>query len=241
MAEHFFALLLALTRQVPDIVRRQDRREWSPEWRAQAEFSELRGKTLSIIGWGKIGEQVAHVARAFGMRVIGTRRSAEREQPLPRVPAAHWDPPRLEVPHLPPDMCFPPDRLNEVLSHSDIVLLILPLTDETRGSFGREQFEAMPRGALFFNIGRGAVVDQEALVTSLESGRVAGAGLDVFADEPLPPSSPLWRLPNVIVSPHVGGNSPETDNRAAHLFAINLEAYLSGRPLLNVVDRISGY
>lgn len=241
MAEHFFALLLAFTRQIPAIVRQQAHAEWSREWRESTQFGEIRGKTLAIIGWGRIGDQIAHLARAFGLRVIGTRRSIDAEQPLPRVPTAYSDPPRLEPSRLPADALFPPSRTTDVLSQADIVLLTLPLTDQTRDSFGADQFAAMRPGSLFFNIGRGGVVDEGALIQALTGGHIAGAGLDVFAQEPLPASSPLWQLPNVIISPHVGGNGPGTDHRAAQLFAVNLGAFLRGDPLLNVVDRNIGY
>jgi phosphoglycerate dehydrogenase-like enzyme len=242
MSEHLFAMILSLTRHIPDLVRAQDRHEWHRPRGSQARLGELRGKTIGIIGWGKIGDGVAHLARAFGMRVIGTRWSVlvPRESGETGV-GAFTDPPWLEAEDASPDVVFPPAQLHDVLSESDVVVLILPLTDETRGSFGEAEFRAMKRGALFFNIGRGQVVREDALASALQSGRVAGAGLDVFTQEPLPRSSPLWTMPNVIISPHVGGVSEQTRERAAWFFAVNLTRYLEGRDLLNVVDRKQGY
>lgn len=242
MAEHLFALLLALTRQIPAIVRAQEQRDWLHSRAGErARLEELRGKTMGIVGWGKIGDGVAHLAGAFGMRVIGTRWSIIVPREIPRTATAYSNPPWLDPVDLPSDVVYPAARLHEVLADSDVVVLILPLTDETHRSFGNREFRAMKRGSLFLNIGRGPVVDEGALVTALQSGHLAGAGLDVFEQEPLPKSSPLWETPNVIVSPHVGGFSPRTTERAASLFVVNLHRYLDGQPLLNEVNRDQGY
>ena len=242
MAEHFFALLLSLSRQIAPLVRAQSRGEWVHDTRqAQIRLVELRGKTLGIIGWGKIGAGVAHIAHAFGMRVVGTRWSAPVPRELEDQVGEYEDPPWLEPTQKGPDTVYPADRLGEVLSQSDIVLLLLPLTDGTKGSFGQEAFGSMKRGALFFNLGRGAVVDENALIQALQEGSIAGAGLDVFEHEPLPRSSPLWSMPNVIVSPHIGGLGEHTRERGAHLFEVNLRRFLDGQPLLNMVDREGGY
>ncbi len=243
MAEHFFAMILALTRQIAALVRAQREHEWLHDTsRAHLRLTELRGQTLGVIGWGGIGDGVAHLARAFGMRVIGTRWSVMVPREVPRSPnLTYSDPPFTEPPDSPPDILYPSAQLHDVLAQSDIVLLVLPLTDETRGSFGDAEFAAMKRGAIFVNIGRGPVVAQDALLRALQSGRLTGAALDVFAKEPLPPSSPLWTMSNVIISPHLGGMSDRTSERATWLFAVNLTRYLEGQPLLNVVERDRGY
>jgi phosphoglycerate dehydrogenase-like enzyme len=242
MSEHFFALLLSLSRQIAPLVRAQSRGEWVHDTRqAEIRLFELRGKTLGIIGWGKIGAGVAHLAEAFGMRVLGTRRSAvtpvELDNPIPEYVDSPW----LEPTGKEPDLIYPAARMGEVLAHSDVVLLLLPLTDETKGGFGEEAFRSMKRGALFFNLGRGAVVDENALVHALQEGSLGGAGLDVFDREPLPRSSPLWSMPNVVVSPHLGGVGEHTRERGAHLFEVNLRRFLDGQRLLNLVDREGGY
>lgn len=239
MAEHLFAMLLALTRQITAMTRAQDRGEWTRG--RQLRLRELRGSTMGIVGWGKIGDGIAHLASAFGMRVIGTRWSVLVPREAPRSASAFADPPWLEPPDNPPDVVYPAAQSHEVLAQSDVVVLLLPLTDQTRGSFGDAEFRAMRRGALFFNLGRGPVVDEDALIRHLQSGRLGGAGLDVFSHEPLQRASPLWAMPNVIVSPHVGGVGEQTRERAAWLFAVNLTRYLEGQPLLNLVDRAYGY
>lgn len=241
MAEHCMSLLLALTRQVPALVRAQDRHEWIHNQR-DVRLGELRGQTLGIIGWGKIGEGVAHLARAFGMRIIGTRWSVMVPAEVPRVGIdGYSDEPWLEPVEAPPDIVYPASQLHDVLSQSDVVLVILPLTPETEGSVGEHEFRAMKRRALFLNIGRGRVVQEEAMIASLRSGHLAGAGLDVFSREPLPRNSPLWSMPNVIISPHLGGVSGATHDRVARFFAVNLTRYLEGQPLLNEVQRDAGY
>lgn len=243
MSEHVFAMLLALVRQLPALFHAQEDRTWLHETRdSHLEFGELRGKTMGIVGWGKIGDGVAHLARAFGMRVMGTRWSvmAPREAPG-QTDAAFADVPWLEPVENLPDIVYPPAQLREVLAQSDVVVVILPLTSETQGLLAEAEFRAMKRGALFLNIGRGAVVQENALVHALQSGQLGGAGLDVFAQEPLPSSSPLWSMPHVIVSPHVGGMSDRTRERAARFFAVNLARYLEGQPLLNAVDRKQEY
>jgi phosphoglycerate dehydrogenase-like enzyme len=241
MAEHCMSLLLALTRQVPALIRAQDREEWIHNQR-DLRFGELRGKTLGIVGWGKIGDGVAHLARAFGMRIVGTRWSVMIPSEVPRSGSfVYADEPWLERVDSPPDIVYPSVQLHEVLGQSDVVVLILPLTSETESSFGEPEFRAMKRRALFLNIGRGRVVREEDLVATLQSGHLAGAGIDVFAQEPLPRSSPLWSMPNVLISPHVGGVSDMTRDRVARLFAVNLTRYLEGQPLLNEVHRAAGY
>lgn len=239
MSEHVMAMLLALVRRVPQIVRAQDRDEWDHD--LGHEMGELRGRTMGILGWGKIGEGVAHLARAFGMRVIGTRYSISVPHGLTRDVEGYSDPPLLEPEDLPADIVYPAAQTDDVLAQSDVVVCLLPLTEETRRSISERQFSMLPRGAIFINLGRGAVVDEDALARALRSGRLSGAALDVFDSEPLPRSSPLWRMHNVIVSPHVGGNSERTAERAARLFAVNMSRFLEGRPLLNVVSRARGY
>lgn len=238
MSEHLFAMLLALVRQIPAIVRAQERREWIKDHDG---FGELRGKTMGILGWGKIGDGIAHLAAAFGMRVIGTRFSVSDMHQVPRDGQAYRDPPWLEPVELAPNMVYPARRLPEVLAQSDVIVAVLPLTDATQGLLDDAAFAHVKPGSLFCNMGRGPVVDEGALVRALQDGKIAGAGLDVYATEPLPASSPLWAMPQVIVSPHVGGFSPYTAERAAHFFAVNLGRYLEGQPLLNLVDREREY
>lgn len=243
MAEHVFALTLSLTRHIPALVRAQDRRQWRHDTQeSHLRIGELRGKTMGIIGWGKIGDGIAHLARAFGMRVVGTRWSILVPREVPeRIDLVYQDSPWIETLDLPADIVYPAPQLQDVLAQSDVIVVTLPLTDETRGSLGTAEFGAMKSGAIFINVGRGAVVEETALVRALQSGKLAGAGLDVFGQEPLAQTSPLWAMPNVIVSPHIGGVSDGTLERAVRLFAANLTRYLADQPLLNVVERARGY
>ncbi len=241
MAEHCMALLLALTRQVPQLVQAQHDHEWLHNDR-DFRMGELRGKTMGIVGWGKIGDGIAHLARAFGMRVIGTRWSVLVPSEVPRQGVSGYaDPPWLEPVDAPADVVYPSAQLHEVLGMSDVVVVILPLTAETENSFGPAEFRAMKRRALFLNIGRGKVVREAALVEALRFGQIGGAALDVVASEPLGRKSPLWDMPNVLLSPHVGGMSDVTRDRVARLFALNLTRYLEGQPLLNQVRRTAEY
>jgi phosphoglycerate dehydrogenase-like enzyme len=175
------------------------------------------------------------------MRVIGTRWSIVVPREEPRTVDPFTDPPWLEPIDLPPDIVYPAAQLHDVLAQSDIVVSILPLTRETHHTFKDNEFGVMRRGAIFVNIGRGPVVDEAALLRALRSGHLYGAALDVFEAEPLPRQHPLWNQPNIIVSPHLGGMSDRTRERAAQFFAVNLSRYLDGEPLLNEVDRHQEY
>jgi D-2-hydroxyacid dehydrogenase (NADP+) len=184
----------------------------------------LRGQTMGVVGLGHIGREVARLAKAFGMRVIATRRSGAQGARARHV-----------------DILVPPERLQVLLKESDFVVLALPLTAQTRGLIGEQELRAMKPEAYLINVARGAVVDEDALIRALEQNRIAGAGLDVFSTEPLPPDSRLWELPNVIFSPHVSGIMPGYLVRATELFCDNLKRYLSGRRLRHLVVKARGY
>ncbi len=220
ITEHIFALLLAFARGLPRAVQSQAQREWD---RAEGgNIFELYGKTMLLVGVGAIGERTAEVAAAMGMRVLGIRRHAS--EPAPHVEAMYG-----------------PDRLLDLLPGADFVVLTVPLTAETRGMFGRREFQAMKPTTYIVNIGRGGTIDETALVEAINSGQIAGAGLDVFETEPLPADSPLWTTPNVIVTAHYAGRTPRYEERARAIFLDNLERYAAGQPLRNVVDKKLGY
>ncbi|MDQ7830006.1 MAG: D-2-hydroxyacid dehydrogenase [Armatimonadota bacterium] len=218
LSEHVLGVMLMLSRRLHVAVRQQLARRWD---RRTVLGDELGGKTLGILGLGAIGRAIAERARVFGMRVIGTRRSG------------------APVPHV--EQVFPPEGLDEVLRRSDVLVVVLPLTPATRGLIGARELALLPPGAFLINVGRGAIVQEAALVDALRAGRLAGAALDVFEQEPLPPESPLWDLPQVIITPHVSGTTPRYYDRAIPLFCENLRRFLRGEPLLNVVDRERGY
>lgn len=218
LVEHVFAMVLALTRRLHIAIRNQVHRRWE---RRQATGDEVRGKTMGVLGLGHIGAEIAEKAHVFGMRVIGTK----------RTPA--------DVPHV--DRIYPPDELREVLRASDVVVIALPLTSDTRGLLGEAAFRAMKRTALVINIGRGPIVQEAALVRALQEGWIGGAGLDVFEREPLPADSPLWGMEHVIITPHVSGGWPGYMDAAIPLLCDNLGRYLDGAPMRNLVDKARGY
>jgi phosphoglycerate dehydrogenase-like enzyme len=186
--------------------------------------SVLRGKTVGIVGLGNIGKEVARLSKAFGMKVIATRRST------PRTPRAR------NV-----DLMLPRQELPRLLAESDYVVITLPYTHETHNLFGEKELKAMKPSAYLINIGRGGIIDEDALVRALSEKWIAGAGLDVFATEPLPPESELWDLPNLLFSPHVSGDMENYIGQATEVFCKNLKRYLEGKKLFNVVDKQLGY
>ncbi|MDI3340114.1 MAG: D-2-hydroxyacid dehydrogenase [Sphaerobacter sp.] len=218
IAEHLLAMMLAFARGLPELLRAQVRHEWG---RPTRRF-ELGGQTLGIVGLGEIGEALATRAAALGMRVVGLRR---RSGPAPRGVAR----------------VYPPEGLHALLGESDHVAICLPLTPRTRHLFGPAEFRAMRRDAYLYNIGRGAIVDQAALIAALQAGEIAGAGLDVTDPEPLPPDSPLWDMPNVIITAHTAGGTPRYWDRAIEILLENIGRFRRDAPLRNVVDQREGY
>ena len=236
IAEYAFASILAWSRRVPKMLYYQNRREW-PQGRWELFVGqELRGATLGIVGYGSIGREVGRLGKCFGMRVVATKRSVGQVADTGyRVPGT-GDPEGQIL-----NRIYPPEQLREMLAECDYVVISLPLTPDTRGLIGEEELRAMKPNAYLVNISRGGIVDEAALIKALQEGWIAGSGLDVFEEEPLPPDSPLHDLDNVILSPHVAGFSPHYDERASDLFAENLRRYLAGVELLNLVDKEVGY
>jgi phosphoglycerate dehydrogenase-like enzyme len=221
VAEHTIALILAALRRLPETTRAQDGRRW-----IQAELSglpTLDGQTLGIVGLGAIGCRVARIGAAMGMRVVGTRR--ETDWPVPDGVAE----------------ALAPSDLPRLLEESDVVVLSAPLTAETRGLIGAAELARMKRTAWLVNVARGKLIQEAALLEALRSGAIAGAALDVFEHEPLDPASPLWAMPNVLVTPHVAGFRGDYWEAATDLFSDNLRKFLAGEPLLNLVDKRAGY
>lgn len=219
ISETIFALMLGLTRKIHTYVQQQQRKEWH---HAQMNL-EIHGKTLGIIGVGEIGKETARIAKAFRMNVIGIRHSGK---PTENV-----------------DEMFTPDKLHEVLPKCDYVVITLPLTDETDGMFGIEEFKRMKKSAFLINIGRGEVIVEHELVHALQENLIAGAGLDVFTKEPLEDDSPLWEMNNVIITPHTSGSTEHYTKRVIEdIFIPNLKHYLNEEnPSINLVDYKKGY
>ena len=239
VAEYAVTAMLALAHRVPRMVEWQGRGVWPPDEQRWPLFvpTAVRGATLGVIGYGSIGRELARIAKtAFAMRVLACKRDPSRRADQGYCPAGTGDPEgRL------PDAWFSPRELPALLGASDVVAMCAPLTRETRHMIGASELAAMKPTAYFINVGRGASVDETALARALAEQRIAGAAVDVFAQEPPPAGHPLYGTPNAILSPHVSGFVASYDDDCCTLFAENLRRYLDGAPLLNLVDRAKGY
>jgi phosphoglycerate dehydrogenase-like enzyme len=215
--------VLARTLQIIKLLPTHDANAREHRWQ-MAIGGQLQGKTMAIVGLGAIGREVSRRARPFGVRLLGVRRS--------------WSPGATDTDV---DELFGPGALFEVLARSDVVVLAAPGTDENENLFDDRAFAAMKPGAVFLNVARGTLVDELALVRSLESGHLRAAAIDVARTEPLPPTDPLWSAPNLYISPHSSTSSEGYADRAFDLFCGNLERFVHGEPLVNVVDLSTGY
>jgi len=222
MSEHVLALMLAFARGLPSSLRAQQRGEWMSHRDWDLGVFEMAGRTVLLLGLGPVGVRTARIAGALGMRVIGVRRN-----------------PDTDMPGL--DAVIGPQRLHEAIPEADFVVLALPLTPETKRIIGARELQLMKRSAYLINVGRGETVDESALIGALRDGRIAGAGLDVFEEEPLPEDSPLWGMDNVMITTHYAGSTPHYNERAMAIFLDNLQRYRQREPLRNVVDKRLGY
>jgi phosphoglycerate dehydrogenase-like enzyme len=224
VAEHALALILALAKRIPSAVKLQVRGEWGQTaiWEEQPRPREFAGATLGVIGLGSIGGELVRLARAIGMKVI-----AVREHPEKGTGGA--------------DTVYGPDQLEQVLAQADYVVLAAPLTEKSRGLMNAERLAQMKPQAFLINVSRGALVEEAALAAALQKHTIAGAALDVFATEPLPAESPLWKLENLLITPHTAAVTARLWERHYELFADNLRRYLAGQPLRGVVDKTRGY
>ena len=219
LAEHAFALLLALSRGLKKAI---ETKSWEQRMPIRAKTFELAGKTMGIIGLGGTGRELARMASGFDMRIIAVDTT---DVPAPDYVSALWK-------H---------ERLEDLLRESDVVAICAPLTEETRGLMGRREFEVMKNSALLLNVTRGKIVDGEALEWALDNGQLAGAGLDVTPEEPLPQENSLWTRPNVIVTPHTSGGSPNRLDRSVGRFCENLHRFRNGEELIGIIDKRKGY
>ncbi|MEM7208608.1 MAG: D-2-hydroxyacid dehydrogenase [Pseudomonadota bacterium] len=216
LGETIFGMMLAMSYGFPAYFHQQIAKQWKPVPRRS-----ISGKTVLIIGLGNVGRDVARRCKQSNMRVIGIRNRPIDTEFVDKVGGM--------------------DDLITLLGEADYVCLHTPLTDQTRAMLGKAEFAAMKPGAFFLNGARGGIVDEGALLAALESGHLAGAYSDVFETEPLPPDNPLWTAPNLIISPHTSDSIDDWERRYVVFFATNLERYLNGEPLLNVVNAKLGY
>lgn len=221
-SEHVLAMMLAFARGLPQCFAAQQNRDWAARDRIAPAIFELSGKTVGIVGAGEIGQAIAKRCQAFGMRTVGTRRDVSRG-------ADGFD---VLLSHL---------QYHELILESQFIVLALPLTPHTRWIFGEDEIEILHPGTYLFNIGRGGLVDDTWVIKALQKRWLAGAGLDVFTDEPLPEGSPYWGLDNVILTPHLGGATPVYWSRFAALAAEQVRRLQTGEPLKNIVRPDLGY
>jgi phosphoglycerate dehydrogenase-like enzyme len=219
LAEFVLAALLFFAKDLRRLVAQQAAGAWGP-----FDMERLEGRSVGIVGYGDIGRAVAARLRPLGVKVLALRRR-----------------PELSLGDELVSETVPPERLLDLMARSDDVVVAAPLTPRTQGLVGREAIAAMKRTAVLVNVGRGPVVDEAALVEALEQGRIRGAALDVFETEPLPPGHPVWRLPNVLLSPHCADNVPGWVDEAVRVFLRQLELFRRGEPLRDVVDKAAGY
>ena len=225
MAEHVLGVTIALARKLPVAIRAQVEHRWAQDELegANVDVRTLQGQRMGIVGLGAIGLELAKIAAPFGFRISAIRRRAA--EPKPDGVEEVW----------------PPDRLADLLAQSDVVVLAAPHTPETKRLIGKAELDRIKRGALLVNIARGKLVDDDAVIAALRDGRLGGAALDVFSEEPLDPSSPYWDLANVIVTPHTSGAMQDYWTPLVALFADNLRRFERGESLRNVVDKVAGY
>jgi phosphoglycerate dehydrogenase-like enzyme len=231
MAEHAVMMMLALGHHMPDAIAHQKRADWpSGRWELFNPH-ELRGSTVGIVGYGSIGRQIARILQVFGATVLATKRDVFHPEDTGYTIEGMGDPESDLVNRL-----YPPQALCTMLKKCDYVVVTLPRTTATRGMLGAKELAAIRASAFLIDISRGEIVDHNALIPLLRDHKIAGAALDVYPVEPLPADSLLWKLPNVILTPHIAGYSPHYDERAVSLFIENLHCYLEGRPLYNRLD-----
>lgn len=236
MAEHVLMAILGLGRRLPRLERDRAEKRWAENRFERFRPTDLYGSTVGIVGYGSVGREVARLCRAFGAQVLATKRDV-RHPADDGYGLDHQGDPAAEL----PARLYPPQALASMAAECDFLVVTVPLTPETRGMVGRNVLHKMKPSACLIDVSRGGVVDHNALIEALSEKRLAGAALDVFPVEPLPASSPLWEMPNVILSPHIGGASDRYFDQATALFTVNLQRYLTDQPLLNEFDPRRGY
>ncbi len=223
-AEHAMALIFALAKRIPSAVRYQEKSTWAQGiiFDEKPGPVELNGATLGLVGLGAIGQEIAARARACRMRIVAVKRDATRGGESA-------------------DKVLPPEKLYEMLAEADFVVLAAPQTSATQQLIGARELGVMKPSAYLINVARGPLLDERALIEALRAGRIAGAGLDVTFEEPLPADNPLWKAPNLLITPHLAASTNRLWHRHAALLEDNLARYLAGQPLRNIVDKAAGY
>lgn len=236
VAEYAVAMMMALGHRMPALSSYQSRQEWPSDRSKKLTPEELRGATVGLVGYGSIGREIARLLQPLHVTILAAKHDVFHPEDSGYTPANTGDPEGRLFTRL-----YPIEALNTMLPDCDFVVVSLPLTGETAHLFGSAALAAMKSGSYLVSVGRGKVIDEAALVQALQQGKIGGAALDVFEEEPLPKDSPLWTLPNVIVTPHIAGFSKRYNERAVELFSENLRRYMEGAPLYNAFDPRRGY
>jgi phosphoglycerate dehydrogenase-like enzyme len=231
MAEYVIMMMLALGHKATDLFVNQQKGDWPRDRWDRFMPRELRGATIGIVGYGSIGREIARLLQPFNVTILATKRDVMHPGDAGYNIDGLGDPGGDLFRRL-----YPVQALASMLKECDYIVVCLPLTVATTNLIGEEIFRVLKPGAFLIDVGRGGIINQAALLSALQEHRLAGAALDVFTDEPLPPSSPFWKHPNVIVTPHISGDSPAYRERAVAMFAVNLEKYINSENLLNRFD-----
>lgn len=237
IGEYVLGMLLSHAHHFPESYREQFQQHWVPfGQKSHLTTRELRSKTLGILGYGAIGREVARLASAFGMHILATKRHGQSPE------FTGWTTPGTgDATGSLPERFFDLSELPDMLPLCDMLVLALPLSEHTHHLLGAAELALLPSHAVVVNIGRGSLIDHDALVTALQTGQLGGAALDVTEPEPLPSDNPLWKMEQVSITPHISGLSAYYDDRVVDLLCANLQRYLSGEPLFNLVQRALGY
>jgi phosphoglycerate dehydrogenase-like enzyme len=236
LAEYLVMMLLALGHRLPDLMENQRKAEWPHDRFTRFTVQELCGSTVGIVGYGSIGRELARLLSPFNVTLLAAKRDAMHPEDKGYSKEGHGDPGGNLFQRL-----YPIEALCSMLKECDFVVDTLPLTPQTRDIIGAEELAAMKPTAYLLNVGRGGTINQAALIKSLQEGEIAGAAMDVFGEEPLPSNSPLWKVRNVILTPHVADACSTYDEWAMELFGENIKRYISGSDLFNPFDPGRGY
>ncbi len=236
VAEHVLAMMLALSRKLPELLASQRKSEWPKDRFERFAPFELNGKTIGIVGYGSIGRQIARLLQPFGVTILATKRNGFNPRDEGYVAEGTGDPQGDFIHRL-----YPSQALCSMVKACHFIIVTVPMTPETNNLINAEVLNILKPETYLIDVSRGGIVNHNDLLEALKNNKLAGAALDVFSEEPLPRSSPLWQHPNLIITPHISGGSQSYKERAATLFSENLLRYLSGLPLYNLFDRKRGY
>ncbi len=234
--EYIVSMMLAMAHRLPELFENQGKKEWPTDrWEKFTPF-ELYGSTVGLVGYGSIGREVARLLQPFNVKILAAKRDVMHPMDDGFTLEGHGDPEGNLFHRL-----YPIEAVKSMISESDFVIVSIPLTPQTRGLIGEQEIKAIKTGGYLIVVSRGGIVDETALIQALTDKHLAGAALDVFAKEPLPADSPLWKAPNIILTPHISGFSQKYKERAGLMFLENLQRYIHGEPLLNRYDTERNY